>query len=114
MKEYILSVTAIAEVFPNGQKITAAAVEFDRDIDNEKLATPLFSVKNRNITRIYANVEPARAAAGRNGKFVILELSLEDAEAQVLPKPSPRAGGPVVPGGQGGQAPNVPLRSASH
>jgi predicted peptidase len=108
MKEYILSVTAVAEVFPDGQKITAAVVEFDRDIDNERLSPALFSVKDRTVTKIYANAEPTRAAQGKNGKYVILELSLEDAEAQILPKPSgPRPGGP---GGHGGQFPKIPLR----
>jgi len=111
MKEYILSVTAVAEVFPDGQKITAAIVEFDRDIDNEKLSPALFSVKDRTVTKIYANTEPARAAQGKNGKYVIIELSLEDAEAQILPKPSgPRPGGPGGPGGHNGQFPKIPLR----
>jgi predicted peptidase len=91
--EFILSVTAIAEVFPEGQKITAAAVEFDRDIDNERLSPALFSVKDRTVTKIYANIAPARAAQGKNGKFVIIELSLEDEEAVILPSP-PHPGGP--------------------
>ena len=92
MKEYIMSVTAVAEVFPDGQKITAAVVEFDREIDNEKLSPALFSVKGRTVTKIYANTEPTRAAQGKNGKYVIIELSLEDAEAAVLPKPGPPSG----------------------
>jgi predicted peptidase len=114
MKESILSVTAVAQVFPDGQKITAAAVEFDRDIDNERLSPALFSVKDRTVTRIYANTEPARAVQGKNGRFVIIELSLEDAEAQVLPSPprpsGPRPGGPGGPGGHGGPFPKIPLR----
>jgi predicted peptidase len=113
MKETILSVTAAAEVFPDGQKITAAVVEFDREIDNVKLSVAQFSVKDRTVTKIYANTEPARAAQGKNGKYVILELSLEDAEAQILPKPGPRPGGPGGPGnpgGPGGQVPQIPLR----
>ena len=113
MKETILSVAAVAEVFHDGQKITAAVVEFDRDIDNEKLSAAQFSVKDRTVTKIYANTEPARAVQGNNGKYVILELSLEDAEAQILPKPGPRPGGPGVPGnpgGHSGQVPQIPLR----
>jgi predicted peptidase len=108
MKEYLLSVTAIAEVFPDGQKVTAAVVEFDRDIDNEKLSPTLFSVKDRIVTKIYANTESARAAQGKNGKYVIVELSLKDTEAQILPSP-PRPSGPR-PGGPGGQIPKIPLR----
>ncbi len=114
MNEYILSVTAVAEVFPDGQKITTAVVEFDRDIEDKKLSPALFSVKGRTVTKIYANTEPTRAAQGKNGKYVIIELSLEDAKAQILPKPSgPRPGdssGPAVPRTYGRQFPRVPLR----
>jgi predicted peptidase len=111
MKEFILSVTTVAEVFPDGQKIIAAVVEFDRDIDNEKLSPALFSVKGRTVTKIYANSEPKRAAQGKNGKYVLIELSLRDAEAQILPKPS---GSSLTdqdgPGDHDGQFPKIPLR----
>ena len=106
MNEHILSVTAVAKVFPDGQKSTAAVVEFDREIANEKLSPALFSVKGRTVTKIYANVEPTRAAQSNSGKYVIIELSLEDAEAQILPKP----GGPGGPGGHGGGFPKIPQR----
>ena len=110
MKEYILSITALAEVFPDGQKVTAAIVEFDREIDNKKLNPTQFSVKDRTVAKVYANTEPIRAAQGRNGNYVIIELSLEDAEADVLPKPGPGPGGPGGPGGHSGQVPRVPSR----
>jgi predicted peptidase len=114
MKEHIMNVITLAEVFPDGQKITAAAVEFDREIDIGKLSPALFSVKARTVTRVYVNTEPARTELGKNGKFVIIELSLEDSEAEVLPKPSPpsgpRPGGSDSPGGQGGFFPRISLR----
>ncbi len=111
MTDHILSLTVVAEVFPDGQKITAAAVEFDRDIDNKQLSPALFSVKDRTVTAIYANAAPARAVQGKDGRYVIIELSLEDVGAQVLPKPSgPRPGGPAGPGGPGGQFPKLPPR----
>jgi predicted peptidase len=108
MEKYILNVITVAEVLLDGQKITAAAVEFDRDIDNEKLSSSLFSVKDRNIKKVYANTEPARTAQGKNGKYVIIELSLDDVEAKVLPSPPPPSGprlsAPV------GNFPKIPLR----
>jgi predicted peptidase len=110
MEDPILSITVIAEVFADGQKITAAAVEFDREIDTENLSPALFSVKDRTITRVYANAVPARAAQGINGIFVIIELSLEDAEASVLPKPGPGSGGPIGPGVRREPFPRIPLR----
>lgn len=110
MNESILSATAVAEVFPDGQKITAAIVEFDREIDSEKLSPALFSVKDRNITKIYANAEPARAAKGKNGKYVVIELSLEDADAWVLSRPVPPPGKSGGPAGPRGLFPQIPLR----
>jgi predicted peptidase len=87
-------------------------VEFGRDIDNEKLSTHMFTVKDRTVTKIYANTEPARAGQGRNGKYIIIELSLEDEAAQVLPKPGgPRPGGPGGSGGHGGGIPKILLRA---
>ncbi len=102
MKEHIQNVTALAEVFPDGQKLTAAIVEFDRDIVNEKITPALFSVKGRTVTKIYANTEPVQAARGKNGKYVIIELSPEDANAWILPKPDFTTGNPGGPRGQGG------------
>jgi len=114
MNEYILNVATLAEVFPEGQKITAVVVEFDRDIDNEKLNPIIFSVEGRSITKIYANSEPARVAQGKNGKFVIIELSSDDAEAQILPHPAhpsdSRPNSPDEPSGPRGKFPRIPLR----
>ena len=103
-----MSISVVAEVFPDGQKITAAIVEFNRDINNEKLSQTLFSVRGRNITKIYANTEPVRTVQGRNGKYVIIELSLEDAEASILPRPIP---GPYKESeNRNGQFPRLPRR----
>lgn len=113
MKEHILSVTTLAEVFPDGQKITAAIVELDRAVANEKLSSASFSVKDRIVTKVYANTESVRAAQGKDGKYVIIELALDDAEAQVLPKPGPMPRYPEGadgPGSPSGQFPQIPLR----
>jgi predicted peptidase len=110
MNEHILNITAVAEVFPDGQKITTAIVEYKQGIDNQKLSPRVFCVKNRIITKIYTNAEPRRAGQGKNGKFVIIELSLEDPEALVLPKASSR---PVSQGDHAGQVdkfPRIPPR----
>jgi predicted peptidase len=113
MTKNILSITAIAEVFPDGQKITAAAIEFDHEIDTGQLSPALFHVSNRTVIKAYANTDPAFATQGRNGRFVILELSPDDVEAKVLPQPAPPSGGP---GGQAGPDarkelfPRIPLR----
>lgn len=92
----IKSITAIAEVFGEGQKITAAAVEYDKNIVSSKLATSTFSVRGRTITRVYANNAAAKAAKGINGQFAIIELSPSDKEASIF-EPNPLATTPLSP-----------------
>lgn len=72
------SATAIAQVFGDGQKLTAVAVEFDQDIDNAKLSTSTFNVDGRTITKVYANTAAAIADQGTNGQYAIVELSPND------------------------------------
>jgi len=76
--KHIKSVTAITEVFGDGQKVTAVAVEYDKDIENSKVAKSTFSVNDRTITKVYTNTAAAKAAQGVNGKYAIIELSTAD------------------------------------
>ncbi|QDR82686.1 PHB depolymerase family esterase [Sporomusa termitida] len=78
---HIKSVTAITEVFGDGQKLIAAAVEYDKEIDNAKLTAAAFSVAGRSITKAYVNNAAAKALQGKNGRYVILELSEADKNA---------------------------------
>lgn len=80
----IKSVTAITEVLGEGQKVAAIAVEYDKDIDNSKLAESTFSVKGRTVTGVYANNAAARAAQGANGRYAIIELSRKDKDAVLI------------------------------
>ena len=78
---HIKDVTAITEVFGDGQKLTAVAVEYNKEIDHSKLSKSAFSVSDRTITNVYANTAPAKTSQGINGKYVIIELSTADANA---------------------------------
>lgn len=79
--DHIKSVTAMTQVFGEGQKFVAVAVEYDQRIDNAKLSTSTFHVDGRTVTKVYANANAALAERGRNGKYVIVELSPDDAGA---------------------------------
>ena len=81
LADHVKGVTAITEVFGNGQRLTAAAIEYVSDIDSAKLSSSLFGVEGRTITKVYANTEATPAKQGVNGRFVIVELSPEDADA---------------------------------
>lgn len=81
---HIKSVTAITEVFGDGQKITAAAVEFDSDLPAAGISKSAFSVEGRTITNVYANNCAAKTSQSINGKYAIIELSSSDKNASIL------------------------------
>lgn len=74
----ISEVTVLTEVFGNGQKVTAAIVEYDKAIKNSGLSVNDFSVEDRTITKVYANDSAAKSSIGRDGKYVVIELSPDD------------------------------------
>jgi predicted peptidase len=78
------NVTAITEVFGDGQKLTAVALEYGKEIDNSKLAKSAFLVAGRTVTKAYANSEAGKAPQGKDGRFVVLELSPTDEGAALF------------------------------
>ena len=89
MEQTILSVTAVTDNFPDGQKITEARVQYSGEIHPEEL-----QVKNRNI-RSY-RVE---------GDTVILEL---EPSSLIPPPPKPPKGAGGPPKGKPGGPPDLP------
>jgi predicted peptidase len=77
----IRGATAITKVFGDGQKLTAVAVEYDQDIDSSSLSTSTFAVADRTVTTVYANRTAELAERGRDGRYVIVELSADDTAA---------------------------------
>jgi predicted peptidase len=71
----IKGVTAITEVFGDGQKVSAVVLEYDKAIDTSKLKTSDFAVEGKTVTKVYANTSVAKASQGINGQYVIVELS---------------------------------------
>ncbi|MFD3924750.1 alpha/beta hydrolase-fold protein [Streptomyces sp. NPDC058614] len=78
---HIRSTAAITKVFGDGQKLIAVAVEYDQEIDTSTLSTSTFAVTDRTVTKVYANRTAALAERGRDGRYVIVELSSEDTAA---------------------------------
>lgn len=74
-RSHVRSVTAINEVFGDGQKVSAVAIEYDAVIDTSKLRRSDFAVAGKTVTRVYANAVAAKSGRGINGRFVIVELS---------------------------------------
>ncbi|MFJ2813246.1 alpha/beta hydrolase-fold protein [Streptomyces sp. NPDC091279] len=78
---HVRGATAITGVFGDGQKLVAVAVEYDQDIAGSSLSTSTFAVTGRTVTKVYANTTTAVAAQGRDGRYVIVELSPDDTSA---------------------------------
>ncbi|KAK8857391.1 hypothetical protein M9Y10_015796 [Tritrichomonas musculus] len=86
-----LNITLIAEVYPDGQRITAIAINiFDEKgrqeyiIDNSKLTNQCFSVNERNITNIHSSSSLNNPHLSENGKYIIIELDPKDPGAPIL------------------------------
>lgn len=77
----VQDVTAVTEVFGDGQKITAAVVHYDRAVSNESLDVEDFAVAGRTVTKVYGNDAPVTAAAAKDGKYVVVELAASDEDA---------------------------------
>lgn len=89
--EHIRAVTAVTEVFGDGQRTTAVIVEYDVPIKNKSLTTHTFSVSNRNITKVYASDRAEKNSIAKDGRFVIIELNVNEENASTY-----NAQGPVL------------------
>lgn len=78
---HVRSVTAITQVFGDGQKLVAVAVEYDSDIDGSTLSTSTFAVADRTVTKVYTNRTVDLAQRDKAGRYVIVELSPDDTAA---------------------------------
>lgn len=72
--ENVKSATAISEVFGDGRKVSTVIIEYATPVSNKSLKPASFAVEGKEVLRIYANTAPERAASGRNGQYVVIEL----------------------------------------
>ncbi len=84
---------AITQVFGDGVKLTAVAIEFAKAVDGSKLSMSTFRVDERTVTKVYANAEANLADTGTNGPYVIVELSPDDATAALHTAPGAPSSG---------------------
>ncbi|MFJ4622402.1 hypothetical protein [Streptomyces sp. NPDC088812] len=120
---HIVAATAITEVFGNGQRLTAVALEYDAEIDRSDLSLSTYKVTDRTVTNVYANTAPAKAGHGTNGKYVVVELSPADEAAAVYTDSfsssqktsasGSASGGPSGPPASGGPSGPPPSGAAS-
>lgn len=80
---YVLGATAITRVFGDGQRLVGVAIEYDRPVQAAALDPALYAVEGRTVGRVYANAAPEPSGRGKDGSFVIIELSPDDEAARL-------------------------------
>ena len=96
MSENIKNVICVTDNFPDGQKIVAAELAYDRGIDASCLNSESYEVEGRSIVSVAAE-----------GDRVIIRLDPDDKAAYIIPQPEPFKPG-KGPGGPGGPLPKGP------
>lgn len=88
----IVNATLIAELSPNGQKISALALEYEDNLISGSHLAPIFEINTlldqqetgkRSVLNTYSNNKAAKSASPQAGKFLILELDVQDANANL-------------------------------
>lgn len=76
-----LQATAITQVFGDGIRLTALAIEYDVALDGKSLSAASFSVDQRTVTGAFVSASSNPKDRAENGRFVIVTLSADDADA---------------------------------
>ncbi|TBV08376.1 peptidase [Stutzerimonas kirkiae] len=106
--------SAITEVFGDGIRLTAVAVEYSAPVEAATLSTAAFEVEGRTLVEVFPSTSTDPAERAESGRFVILALSPDDADASLAQQKArgqgngtgsrDGAGGPGGPGGGPGKA----------
>jgi len=91
--------TAVTEVFGDGIRLVAVAVEYTADVADGALPAGGFHVAGRTVTGAFVSRSAAPAGRAPRGRFVIVTLAPDDAGAQLAQK--------VAPAGHAGDGTNV-------
>lgn len=98
---HAMEATAITQVFGDGARLTAVAVEYDAPVGVADLSPGSFAVAGRTVTSVFPAISADPASRALEGRFVIVALSPEDANAGLSRKAGSQ-GGTGGPGGRGG------------
>lgn len=102
MDRAVKGIVAVAPSYPDGQKLDTLVIEYWCDIEKESVDCSKFQVKGRTIEKAYVSSGPERLAKEERGtgtgKYVILELRLEDSGANIIQVPKGAEKGPEITG----------------
>jgi predicted peptidase len=104
LPKHIKSITAVTDVFGEGIKLIAVAVEYNRTVSGASLSPGSFRVEGRSVTQVFTSGSTDPANRAPRGRFVIVALSPDDAGAALRepirmgpPPGAAPAGGPQAP-----------------
>lgn len=111
-----LRATAVTEVFGDGVKFIAVAVEYNADINSADLSAQSFTVTGREIGGVFTSHSTNPADRASRGRFVIITLSAKDSNAGLAEKIQPKTGQSTSPMGNGGpgKAGDVPFYDTAY
>jgi predicted peptidase len=109
---HLRTVTAITQVYGAGQKLSHLVLRYDAELNGRRISASTFQVTDRTITQAWTAGQAAIDAEHRaeTGRYVVLELSLDDDAALLWVQAS--AGSPGDSGsgpGGGGAGPGGPV-----
>ena len=73
--ENILSVTGVAEVYGDGEKISCAILEYPKKINPKNLYATDFGVEGKILSAVYVNDKPEITNKSKAGRYVILKFA---------------------------------------
>ncbi len=105
-----LGATAVTQVFGDGVRLTAVAVEYHERIAAAGVSPSAFTVEGRTVTDAFASASADPADRADAGRFVIVALSPADEGALLAERVQGGGGegGPAGGGGGPGQASDIP------
>lgn len=71
--------TAVTEVFGDGIRLTAVAVDYGTPVESAALSAADFQVEGRTIASVFASTSANPADRASSGRYVILALAAQDA-----------------------------------
>ena len=91
------NVIGIAEVYGDGEKISAAIIEYPKDIDIKKISAEDFSVDGKVIESVLVNDIPALTKKSKVGNYVILKFAYKNTAYDGELKPKKNSGNGDAP-----------------
>ncbi len=101
--------TAVTQVFGDGIRFTAVAIEYDAPIKTADVGAGAFHVAGRTVVGVFASSSANPSDRATSGRFVIVELSAADANAGLARKRSEPMDGRSAADTASGTRPVPPL-----